>query len=40
VCSEGAVRRTVQTTGLLEMLTVTDSRAAAIDALPGSAPDA
>jgi anti-anti-sigma factor len=35
VCSEGAVRRTVQTTGLLEMLTVRDSRDAAIAALDG-----
>jgi anti-sigma B factor antagonist len=40
VCSEGAVRRTVQTTGLLEMLTVKDSRDAAIAALDPPAPDA
>jgi anti-anti-sigma factor len=37
VCSEGAVRRTVQTTGLLEMLTVTESRDAALVALEAPA---
>jgi anti-sigma B factor antagonist len=33
VCSDNAVRRTVETTGLLEMLTVKDSRDAALLAL-------
>ncbi len=32
-CSDNPVRRTVQTTGLLEMLTVTDSREAGLLAL-------
>lgn len=40
VCIEGPVRRTVQTTGLLEMLAVTDSRDAALDALALLAPGA
>ncbi|MCA1682895.1 MAG: STAS domain-containing protein [Actinobacteria bacterium] len=35
VCVAGAVQRTVKTTGLLEMLTVLDTRAAALDALAG-----
>ncbi|MEY2515827.1 MAG: hypothetical protein QOJ89_3185 [bacterium] len=33
VCSPGAVQRTVETTGLLDMLTVKDTRAGALRAL-------
>lgn len=33
MCSDNAVRRTVQTTGLLEMLAVTDRREAGLLAL-------
>ncbi len=40
VCGEGAVRRTVQTTGLLELLTVKGRRDVALGALERPVPSA